>query len=155
MMPTFSSQRLLFGLILVLVVLSDAKAQDRVVTETTLGTLIGESTREGDTRISVFRGIPYALPPVGERRWKPTEAATAWDYKRLAIAFAPACMHPIDAEESFYYAQPPLMSEDCLYLNVWTEAELPSSKTRPVMVYIHGGPLYMALATSLCMMVPR
>ena len=140
-MPTFSSQRLLFGLILVLVVLSDAKAQDRVVTETTLGTLIGESTREGDTRISVFRGIPYALPPVGERRWKPTEAATAWDYKRLAIAFAPACMHPIDAEESFYYAQPPLMSEDCLYLNVWTEAELPSSKTRPVMVYIHGGAL--------------
>ena len=141
MKSTFLSQRLLFGLILVFVALFDANAQDRVVTETTLGTLTGEITYESDTRISVFRGIPYALPPVGERRWKPTEAATAWDGKRLAIAFAPGCVQPIAEENAFYYAAPPLMSEDCLYLNVWTEAELPSSKKRPVMVYIHGGAL--------------
>lgn len=78
----------------------------------------------------VFLGIPYAAPPVGDLRWKPPQAAASWKQVKEAAAFSPACPQPRQDKGSF--------SEDCLYLNVWTEAKKPDVRM-PVMVWIHGG----------------
>lgn len=79
--------------------------------------------------IQVFRGIPFAAPPVGDLRWKPPEAAIPWSGIFPADSYGPVCMQQRTTA---------LMSEDCLYLNVWTKAENASEK-KPVMVWIHGG----------------
>lgn len=88
--------------------------------------------------IRAFKGIPYALPPVGERRWKAPVAAQPWTGVRQAQAFGATCMQPPWPPESIYASVPPVVSEDCLTLNVWT----PKAASRaPVIVYIHGGSL--------------
>ena len=95
----------------------------------------------GDPAISVFRGVPFAAPPVGERRWRPPEPAAPWDGVREATVFAPSCMQKEQrsllpwTEE---YMPQNALSEDCLALNVWTGASSDSER-RPVLVYIHGG----------------
>jgi len=91
--------------------------------------------------ISVFRGIPFAAPPVGERRWRPPEPAARWEGVRTAAEFAPSCMQKEQrrllpwTEE---YMPQNALSEDCLALNVWTGAASDAER-RPVLVYIHGG----------------
>lgn len=79
---------------------------------------------------AVFRGIPYAAPPVGSLRWRPPAAPAAWSGAREAIEFAPAC-----AQLSRDGATG---SEDCLYLNVWTP-QWPMRAKAPVMVWLFGG----------------
>jgi para-nitrobenzyl esterase len=89
--------------------------------------------------LRVFRGIPYAAPPVGELRWKPPQAVASWDGVRAAREFAPICPQPPTLAAMTREALPP-SNEDCLYLNVWTAA--PSAEAKlPVMVWIHGGGL--------------
>lgn len=98
------------------------------------GTVEGAS--EGDVR--VFRGIPYAAPPVGDLRWKPPVALPAWSGVRKATAFGPACVQPRSSAVGIYTNPPARMSEDCLTLNIWA----PKAATRaPVVVWIHGGAL--------------
>ncbi len=89
----------------------------------------------------VYRGVPFAAPPVGGLRWRPPGPAAAWEGVRDATAAAPACMqNPIPAAvRTFYDAGVDRMDEDCLYLNVWTAAG-PDDRA-PVMVWIHGGGL--------------
>ena len=102
---------------------------------------------------ALFRGIPYAKPPVGERRWKAPEEPDCFEGVRVCDTYGPACMqydrwgsatdditddsgHEYIRIENYPY--PPKMSEDCLYLNIYTPAD--TSKDRlPVMMYIHGG----------------
>lgn len=83
--------------------------------------------------VAAFKGIPYAAPPVGDRRWRPPAPPTAWDGPRKADAFGPDCMqNPLPGAKSAY---PP--SEDCLYLNVWTPEA--AAGPLPVLVWVPGG----------------
>ena len=104
------------------------------------GQLAGAPSPLGE-EVTVFRGVPFAAPPVGDLRWRPPQPAAAWDGVRDATEAAPACIQsPIPAEvQTFYNAGVDRMDEDCLYLNVWTAAE-PDDRA-PVMVWIHGGGL--------------
>ena len=84
---------------------------------------------ELDGNVTVFRGIPFAAPPVGDLRWKAPQPPIPWQGVRVADTFGPACMQRRARQ---------LMSEDCLYVNVWTTAES-NQDALPVMVWIHGG----------------
>jgi para-nitrobenzyl esterase len=101
------------------------------------GLLAGTSGSSADIR--VYRRIPFAAPPVGDLRWKAPQPAASWQGTRQAIEFSNACWQtPYPAAASIYQAKLPQLSEDCLYLNIWTPAK--SAKDRlPVMVWIHGG----------------
>lgn len=87
-----------------------------------------------DPAISVFKGIPYAKPPVGALRWRPPEHPAAWQGVRQMTTFGPACPQP-----GGEMAQGMVQSEDCLTLNVWTGAKPDAGEKRPVYVWIYGG----------------
>ena len=119
---------------------SSQKRQNEIVLETPQGVLVGETQRRGEAEIRSFKGIPYALPPVGDRRWKPAEPMEPWVGQRYATEFSPQAMQVMDTDVSgIYYCPIGIMSEDCLYLNVW--APNLGEKKSPVMVWIHGGSL--------------
>jgi len=111
-----------------------ATAQAQPVVHAPAGAVRGVET-EGQ---HVFKGIPYALPPVGERRWKPPLVVPAWQGVRDATHFGPACQQPPAPPSSIYAETYPAMSEDCLSLNIWAPAK---AKNLPVFVWIHGGNL--------------
>ena len=105
--------------------------------ETSLGTLEGERVAEDDG-VLVFRGVPYAEPPVGNNRWRAPVAKASWEGARPATTFGPACWQRLTPESSIYTRGDLGRDEDCLTLNVWTAAER-ASESRPVMVWFHGG----------------
>jgi para-nitrobenzyl esterase len=93
----------------------------------------------GALPIRIFRGIPFAAPPVGDLRWSEPQPVVPWSGIREAREFAPRCMQqPLFSDMMFRSASP---SEDCLYLNIWTPAKLGGSQQRklPVLVYVYGG----------------
>ncbi|HYP25786.1 MAG TPA: carboxylesterase/lipase family protein [Blastocatellia bacterium] len=90
-----------------------------------------------DKGVRVFKGIPFAAPPVGSLRWKPPQPVKSWKGIRECTTFGPACPQ-IDLLERLYGQKLGPTSEDCLYLNVWTPSKK-SSDRLPVMVWIHGG----------------
>ena len=87
--------------------------------------------------VRVFKGIPFAAPPIGALRWKAPQPVVPWKEERRADAFAPQCMQLPYPAGSPYAGPAQTTSEDCLYLNVWTTAK--AGQKRPVMVWIHGG----------------
>ena len=111
-----------------------AAAQSAPVVDAPAGALRGEA--RGDLRI--FRGIPYAQPPVGSRRWRPPAPMARWPGTRDATRFGAACVQPIPRAVSIYTNPLPEMNEDCLFLNIWAPA---GARHAPVLVWIHGGAL--------------
>jgi para-nitrobenzyl esterase len=104
------------------------------VVDTPAGKLEGRS--EG--AINAFKGIPYALPPVGQLRWKAPVEMPRWQDIKSAASFGNACMQPISSLLNVYTDDPGPVSEDCLTLNVWAPAD---AKNAPVFFWIHGGAL--------------
>jgi para-nitrobenzyl esterase len=92
------------------------------------GLVSGMPGKSPDMRI--FKGIPFAAPPVGNLRWRAPQPAAHWQGVRKADEFGPVCMQGSRGGQK--------VSEDCLYLNVWTAAKSAADK-RPVMVWIYGG----------------
>lgn len=110
-----------------------AAAQDAVV-RAPAGAVKGESSGS----INVFKGLPYAQPPVGAARWKPPVEMPVWTGVRDATQFGPACIQPKARSGSIYAWDLGATSEDCLFLNVLAKQGVSNA---PVMVWIHGGAL--------------
>ena len=104
------------------------------------GTVIGDVGKE----VRVYRGIPYAAPPVGDLRWKPPQPVEPWTGIRECTAFGKSSLQPtvpIDLSDM-------PKSEDCLYLNVLTSAKK-TTDNLPVMVWLHGGGYTMGSGSNL------
>lgn len=104
---------------------------DAPVVKTTAGLVKGQ-VEDG---LAVFKGIPFAKPPVGDLRWRAPQPPEVWSGVKEAARFGAACMQartPVADYEA--------ISEDCLYLNVWAPE---GAEDLPVMVWIHGGSLSM------------
>jgi para-nitrobenzyl esterase len=118
-----------WSLLVALAISSVAAGQTEV--NVTGGAIEGATTEDG---IRIFKGIPFAAPPIGDLRWKPPQPLQPWDGVRDAKEFGPSPEQPritfLQSENQF--------SEDCLYLNVWTPAKNANEKL-PVMVWIYGG----------------
>ena len=118
-----------------MLVAAPVSAQSGPVVDAPSGAVRG--TTDGD--IQAFKGIPYAVPPVGAMRWRPPAPMQRWKGVREATAFGPACVQPQGKSASVYSPAAPLpVSEDCLTLNIWAPK---NAKNAPVFFWIHGGAL--------------
>jgi para-nitrobenzyl esterase len=109
-------------------------------------------TIEGNTPVDdirSFKGIPYASPPVKQLRWRPPQPVASWNRTRSAYAYGPSCMQFLPPGNSLYYGGETTLSEDCLYLNVWTGASLEEAHNRrPVLVILHFGAFQFGSASN-------
>jgi para-nitrobenzyl esterase len=112
---------------------TDARSTVASMADTTGGRLSGEVA----SGVRIFKGVPYAQPPVGKLRWAPPRPAT-WTGVREAKAFGAPCLQPTNVDgvtaNGGGVAGP--TSEDCLYLNVWAPA---GAKNAPIMLWVYGG----------------
>ncbi|HEX2533178.1 MAG TPA: carboxylesterase family protein [Chitinophagaceae bacterium] len=119
-------------------VFAPAAAQQSPVVQVEEGQLRGTTEKD----INVYKGIPFAAPPLGALRWKEPQPAAAWTGVRDATRFGPSPMQgkpaPFSMWTSEFLIPEAPISEDCLYLNVWSGAR-PGGEKLPVLVWIYGG----------------
>lgn len=132
--------RLVYILAAVLMPTAAAHAQTSpsAPVQTVAGLITGTATTHPNVR--AYLGIPFAAPPVGKARWQPPHALAPWTGTRAADHFSASCMQPGPSAFGpwtleFLLRGP--VSEDCLYLNLWTAAK--RTERRPVLVYVYGG----------------
>lgn len=131
-MKLLSKTKFFSATLLIAVLISGIFAGERV--KTTSG--IVEGTDKQKSGVYIFKGIPFAAPPVGDLRWQPPQNAKNWKGVRDTTKFAARCMQqPVFSDMVF---RSDGMSEDCLYLNVWTPA-IKKGEKLPVLVYFYGG----------------
>uniref|UniRef100_A0A6I8QGL0 Carboxylic ester hydrolase n=1 Tax=Xenopus tropicalis TaxID=8364 RepID=A0A6I8QGL0_XENTR len=126
----------------------------RPLLTTKYGQLLGNTVgaKETDRLVHVFMGVPFAKPPIGPLRFEAPQPPEPWSSVREATAAPPMCLQDKRGMEDlaeFFKAKfdfPPV-SEDCLYLNVFTPADRGENPELPVMVFIHGGALTMGGAS--------
>jgi para-nitrobenzyl esterase len=111
-----------------------AGAQSNLVVVTRSGPVQGAPS--SDSKIRMFKGIPYAAPPVGNLRWKPPQPVAPWSTPRAGMGFGSRCMQGRIFPDMIF--RDPGPSEDCLTLNVWTPA-VSAEERLPVMVWVYGG----------------
>lgn len=101
----------------------------------------GELSGVRQVDVAAFLGVPFAAPPVGDLRWRAPRPPLAWTGVRSAARFGPSCLQAVDPAGfgpwKHEYVVQGAVSEDCLFLNVWTPA--PAGAHLPVLVWIHGG----------------
>ncbi|CAM4543355.1 fatty acyl-CoA hydrolase precursor, medium chain-like isoform X1 [Lepidochelys kempii] len=138
----------------VLAILVEGQQTEQPEVATKYGPLKGKQvTVKGTDRLTnVFLGIPFAKPPVGALRFSPPQPAEPWISVRDATSFPPVCLQDQAILEKFEEMFPPkqlnfTISEDCLYLNIYTPAHSNEKAKLPVMVWIHGGGLSMGGAS--------
>jgi para-nitrobenzyl esterase len=151
-------KRIALTIIAALVVITAVFVHAMVPEQVRIDSGLVAGTASGQPTVRVFKGIPFAAPPLGENRWKAPQHVAKWDGVRQADAFGAPCAagagggrgggggRGAAAPGAAAQAAPapaapprePARAEDCLYLNVWTSANSPNDR-RPVMVWIYGG----------------
>jgi para-nitrobenzyl esterase len=130
---------ILLSFIAVLASMQPGKKIDPGKVETEAGYISGI---EGNGGIKIFMGVPYAAPPVRDLRWKEPRPVEKWKGIKKCVTPPPSAMQskpvPFSMWSKEFMAPEEPLSEDCLYLNIWTTAERTNEK-RPVIVWIHGG----------------
>ena len=113
---------------------TESKTNNGPTVKAPTGAVMGQM--QGDLR--VFKGIPFALPPVGELRWKPPSPMPRWEGVKKATEYGAACWQPKPTLSTIYTRSPMPMSEDCLTLNIWAPIHATNA---PVFFWIYGGAL--------------
>jgi len=134
-------KNLLSGILILSITFSlyaqQAADNDTAIPGPTVSTAAGIVRGVTEEDVSIFKGIPFAAPPVGEYRWRPPQPVDPWDGVRDASEFGPNCAQAGWPRGSGTIAEG--SSEDCLYLNLWTPANAKPGTKLPVMVWLHGG----------------
>lgn len=134
-------KKVLFSIIALCLMGLSANAQNPILNID--GGQIKGVTADDHPDVFVYRGIPYAAPPIGENRWKAPQPVVAWKGIKICDTFGhpsyQAVHYPGGYATEWGYGKEAPYSEDCLYLNVWTKAPGKTDKKLPVALWIHGG----------------
>ena len=118
--------------------------------KTEYGYVSGIAAEGPGTNVRIFRGIPYAAPPIGERRWKPPEPPASWSGILECTDFSKSSPQPPRPNPDYNIPR----DEDCLYLNIITPVKTGEEKL-PVMVWLHGGGYVYGTGNNLLNNSPR
>jgi para-nitrobenzyl esterase len=132
---------ILLALLLSLAMLPLVAVESILTLPVRISTGLIEGTANSDGSVVMFKGVPYASPPVGDLRWREPQPPAHWEGIRQAIAFGACCCQPVNLRQPPYTSEFSVvgdLSEDCLFLNVWTPARAAADRLA-VLVYIHGG----------------
>jgi para-nitrobenzyl esterase len=114
---------------------------DNTLVETVSGPIRGTD----DGRVTAWKGVHYAAPPIGELRWRAPEPSTPWHTVADATRFGSVCPQPVDPRIPIDLGAP--QGEDCLTLNVWASSDIAAGDRKPVMVWVHGGAYILGSAS--------